>query len=131
MIFGKHKSEDVKNVEYILYQVKHGVRLDDVLRNLGYEKLSVEEHHEQGKHYRPFEETSELILHFQQRFEDFWPPDVEPLIWVKKKVCSGDERSLITGYDIDCVFIQDVWIDFSELFKNYTFLDNSPCGVLE
>lgn len=34
----KREKEDKRNVKYILYQVKHGVPLDDVLRNLGYVK---------------------------------------------------------------------------------------------
>lgn len=37
MIFRK-LSDDMLTVKYILYQVKHGVRLEDVLKNLGYVK---------------------------------------------------------------------------------------------
>ena len=128
MIFWKHKSEDVKNAEYILYQVKHGVRLDDVLKNLGYEKLSIQEHHEQGKLYRPFEETAELILHYQKHFNTVCPPHAEPLIWVKDK---NDNRYLITGYDEKCVFLENLWLEMKDLLGKYTFLDNSPCGILE
>ena len=32
-----HK-EDLNTAKYILYQVKHYVRLDDVIQNLGYKK---------------------------------------------------------------------------------------------
>lgn len=81
------------------------------------------------KHYRPFEEVAELMLEYQNRFHVNNYCIEEPLIWVKKKVCSGDERSLITAYDINCVFIQDIWIDLTELFEKYTFLDGSVCGV--
>ena len=82
-------------------------------------------------HYRPFEDAAELILEYQNRFHVNNYCIEEPLIWVKKKVCSGDERSLITAYDINCVFIQDVWIDMTELFEKYTFLDGSVCGEEE
>lgn len=32
------EASDVAMVRYIVYQVKHGVNLDDVLKNLGYVK---------------------------------------------------------------------------------------------
>ena len=84
---------------------------------------------EKEKHYKPFEDAAELILEYHNRFHVNNYCIEEPLIWVKKKVCSGDERSLITAYDINCVFIQDIWIDLTELFEKYTFLDDSACGV--
>lgn len=34
----KKLSDDEISVEYIVYQVKHGVRLEYVLKNLGYTK---------------------------------------------------------------------------------------------
>lgn len=37
MIFRK-LSDDMLTVRYILYQVRHGVSLEDVLKNLGYIK---------------------------------------------------------------------------------------------
>lgn len=83
------------------------------------------------KHYRPFEDVAELIFEYQNRFHVNNYCIEEPIIWVKKKVCNGDERSLITAYDIDYVFIQDVWIDLKELFERYTFLDGSVCGEEE
>ena len=93
------------------------------------ENYSIEQKKE--KHYRPFEDAAELILEYQNRFHVNNYCIEEPLIWVKKKVCSGDERSLITAYDINCVFIQDVWFDLIELFEKYTFLDGSVFGVEE
>lgn len=78
---------------------------------------------------RPFEETAELILHYQQHFNTVCRPYAEPLIWVKKKY--GEARFLITGFDILVVHLEGSFIDMKELFENYTFLDNSPCGILE
>ena len=93
------------------------------------ENYTIEQNKE--KHCRPFEDAAELILEYQNRFHVNNYCIEEPLIWVKKKVCSGDERSLITAYDINCVFIQDVWFDLTELFEKYTFLDGSVCGEEE
>ena len=100
--------------------------------NISFYRIKQEENYtiEQNKekHYRPFEDAAELILEYQNRFHVNNYCIEEPIIWVKKKVCSGDERSLITAYDINCVFIQDIWIDLTELFEKYTFLDGSVCG---
>ena len=74
---------------------------------------------------RPFEDTAEFILHYQQHFNAVCPPYAEPLIWIKDK---RDNRYLITGYDEKGVFIEDMWKDMKDLFNDYVFLDGSQCG---
>lgn len=90
------------------------------------------------KHYRPFKDCDELIKCYRKRANipsigDKW---FRPEIWIKSKMFGTE--NLITALDNDkesiggsCVFIQDIWIDMQELFDNFTFLDNSPCGCLE
>ena len=80
------------------------------------------------KHYRPFIDTAELMLHYCKHFHVEYPPFYEPLIWVKHKM--SDSRYLITSYDELCVNVEDIWLDMKDLFKKYVFLDNSMCGVL-
>ena len=113
------------------FDIEEGFELPIVekLRIKPEENYTIEQNKE--KHYRPFEDTTELMLEYQNRFHVNNYCIEEPLIWVKKKVCSGDERSLITAYDINCAFIQDNWIDFTELFEKYTFIDGSVFGVEE
>ena len=89
------------------------------------------------KHYRPFKDCDELIRYHEKHIA-IVTTDLNhsrPPIWVKSKRYKVD--NLITAFDNDnesiggsCVFLQDIWVDMQELFDNFTFLDNSPCGVL-
>lgn len=91
--------------------------------------------------HRPFKNCDELKKHYLailKKRVGLIPVDSGldvPHIWVKHKRYGTD--NLITAYDNDnesiggsCVFIQDMWVDMQELFDNFTFLDGSPCGVL-
>lgn len=73
-----------------------------------------------------FEETAELVLEYEKRFNVYSRSVEEPLIWIKDKY---DRRYLISGYDEIYVLVEDIWLNVKELFENYTFLDNSPCGI--
>lgn len=77
---------------------------------------------------RPFEDTAEFILHYQQHFNAVCPPYAEPLIWVKDK---DDNRHLIRSYSEKCVFIDTLCLTMKDLFDDYVFLDSSPCGIKE
>ena len=94
------------------------------------------------KQYRPFKDCNELIEHYQKKNESavgcgiYFPSLYKPCIWVKSIEYGTD--NLITAFDGDnesiggsCVFVQDIWLDMQELFDNFTFLDGSPCGILE
>lgn len=83
--------------------------------------------------YRPFNSEEELIEEWIEKLEA--EPEYKtikcdlmlPLIWVRAK--EYQTVNLIIAYDENCVFIQDVWFDLSELFDKYEFLDGTPCGV--
>lgn len=81
------------------------------------------------KHYRPFEDTAELMVHYSKHFNIDFPPFYEPIIWVKRK--DNDSRFLITGYDELDVFLEDCWQDLNELYEQYVFLDGSCIGKEE
>lgn len=82
--------------------------------------------------YRPFKDTAELISHYEKHFNVDYPSFYEPLIWVKAK--DDDSRIFITGFNEYYVQIHTIetrWISMKELFENYVFLDNNPCGKKE
>ena len=78
------------------------------------------------KHYRPFEDTAELMVHYSKHFNIDFPPFYEPIIWVKRK--DNDPRFLITGYDEHDVFVEDCYMNMTDLFEMYVFLDGSCVG---
>ena len=81
------------------------------------------------KHYRQFEDTAELMVHYSKHFNIDFPPFYEPIIWVKRK--DNDSRFLITGYDELDVFLEDCWQDLNDLYEQYVFLDGSCIGKEE
>ena len=96
--------------------------------------MTCENYKPKEKHYVPFEDTAELMLHYSKHFNVDYPSFYEPFIWVKRKQTSEmspDTRFLITGFDELCVFIEDCWIDLAELLEKYVFLDNSVIGAVE
>ena len=76
---------------------------------------------------RPFSTVSEFIDEYKVKNNIVNNEDVVPLIWVRDKECHS--VNLITAYNENCVFIQDVFFDLSELFDKYEFLDGTPCGI--
>lgn len=81
------------------------------------------------KHYRPFEDTAELMVHYSNHFNIDFPPFYEPIIWVKNK--SDDTRYLLTGFKESHVLIRTSWFTMKDLFRQCVFLDGSPIGKLE
>jgi len=81
------------------------------------------------KHYKPFEDTAELMVHYSKHFNIDFPPFYEPIIWVKRK--DNDSRFLITGYEELGVFLEDCWQDLNDLHEQYVFLDGSCIGKEE
>ena len=86
--------------------------------------------------YRPFKNCDELIRFYKDISGCYDGALFKPCIWVKHKRYGTE--NLITAFDNDnesiggsCVFVQDIWLDMQELFDNFTFLDDSPCGVSE
>ncbi len=81
------------------------------------------------KHYKPFEDTAELMVHYSKHFNIDFPPFYEPIIWVKNK--SDDTRYLIIGFEESRVLIGNSWFTLKDLFRQCVFLDGSPVGMLE
>lgn len=82
--------------------------------------------------YIPYKDTEEMINDFCERFGVKRTNFGEPFIWVKNK--NKDTRKyLIDKFDSNSVTLGS-YTDFhrlSELFDNFTYLDDSPCGKLE
>jgi len=86
------------------------------------------------KEYRPFNSIDELTTEFVKRFQTKTPSYALPLIWVKSITKGNNNRGLITGYidnedEGQLVKIDDRYYGLCVLFKNFQFLDGSPCGV--
>ena len=90
------------------------------------------------KKLRSFENCGELIEHWRRiwrkarRFQAEYDYDLSiemPTIWVKNKFTGF--REMIIGYSGAMVILPTGKLIMQELREDYTFLDGSPCGVLE
>ena len=81
--------------------------------------------------YRPYKDTEEMTKDFKKRFHVDNPNYTMPLIWVKEKVT--DISMLITAFGAgnNRIYNHNHWINLKELLTYYTYLDGSPCGILE
>ena len=75
--------------------------------------------------YRPYEDTEEMIADWKERFKKNWSETSMPFIWVMGK--NGDKHFL-TDYSKRSVEFSYDKISMTALFKDYTYLDGSPCG---
>ena len=81
--------------------------------------------------YRPFKDCDELIEWWDKhRTVKDRPQNAMPLIWLKHKV-ESDKKCIIIAYWDTVVFLRNEWLTLEYLFKNYEFLDGTPCGVKE
>ena len=83
--------------------------------------------------YRPYKSVDEFISDFNERFDRHTPACAMPLIWVKK-VCGAVNKTklIIAFYKTENLVSLDGEIyDMDGLYKDYTFLDGTPCGVQE
>lgn len=83
----------------------------------------------EGKKYRPYKDTEEMIANYKKRFRVLNPKLTMPLIWIKDK--NDFEKHLITNYGESFVRIDTDLINLAAAFECYTYLDGSPCGILE
>lgn len=92
------------------------------------------------KKFRPYKDKDEMIEDFKKRYSSYggWSgkdnPMYNPMIWIKSKATGF--RHLVTDYGDDSYNCSYVWIGsisigFKELYKNYTYLDGSPCRIME
>lgn len=81
--------------------------------------------------YRPFNDIDELIATWQKMMGYPAKANTMPLIWVKDsfgRICN------IVGFDNKNGYVfllADRGKSFSEMFEQYTFLDETPFGVAE
>ena len=80
------------------------------------------------KHFRPYKDTDEMIADYKKRFNGCRSIYGFPPIWFKRKI--GGVYS-ITAYYLDVVIFGDRRCTLKEIFDNYTYLDDTPCGVEE
>ncbi len=83
--------------------------------------------------YRPYESVSELVSDFKKRFDTHTPKYAMPLIWVKKRG-NSKKTKLITAFNEreNLVYLDGGEVyDMDGLYKDYIFLDGTPCGVKE
>lgn len=83
--------------------------------------------------YRPYKSVDELVSDFKERFSKYTPAYAMTLIWVKKERGGIKRERLITAFEEieNLVSIDGEIYDLEYLYKDYTFLDGSPCGVQE
>ena len=83
------------------------------------------------KKYRPYKDTEEMIADYKKHFYVDNTNYTMPLIWVKEKV--NDNPMLITAFGAgnNRIYNHNHWINLKELLIYYTYLDGSPCGILE
>lgn len=88
--------------------------------------------------YRSFESCGELIEHWGKiwreahRFDEEYDYNLSvemPTIWVRNKFTGF--REMIIGFSGAMVILPTGKLIMQELKEDYTFLDGSPCGVLE
>lgn len=89
------------------------------------------------KKWRPFKDIQELKNVWYKRVIDRRPIlFIEPVIWVRSKAHPVCTR-MLTGFldessgEAPVVAIDSVWNHLDDLFKQWEFLDGTPCGVEE
>lgn len=80
------------------------------------------------KKYRPYESIDEFVSDFIKRFNTHCPNYAMPLIWVKR--LSDCDIRCITTFSLSdsSVVLGGSIYTMEELFKDYGFIDNTPCG---
>lgn len=91
-------------------------------------KEADEREQETQKKWRPFKDRNEFIEEYKRRFSLACNTNEIPSMWIRAKT---DSIALVTYMTDEEVKIGDILITWKELFKDFTFIDGSPCGVLE
>lgn len=82
------------------------------------------------KHFRPYKDTDEMIIDFCNRFVKRTLDASEfPMIWVKNK--DSGYKYLISAFAEKTITYLYHISNLVDVFENFTYLDNSPCGVEE
>lgn len=87
------------------------------------------------KKSRPYKDTDEMIEDFKRRYNSYggWSgknnPMYCPLIWIKRNY--GGDKHLVSCFGDNCVYISSSAFAMEELIGQFTYLDGTPCGILE
>lgn len=77
---------------------------------------------------RPYKDMQEILAYAYNVQKKKIPPNTRPLLWVKRKNV-GDEY-LINGFCTNGVMI-DAFYTYKELFEQFEYINDTPCGVYE
>ena len=80
--------------------------------------------------WRPYDSTEEMIEDFRRKVGMGQPSLFLPAIWIK---ANDGFVSFISEYGSDCIWRATCQesITMNGLFRNFTYLDGSPCGMKE
>ena len=79
--------------------------------------------------YRPYKDTDEMIEDFKRRFNVQVPAYSMPEIWVRDE--GSKVRSHVSVFYAYMVVIRDATLWLDALLENFTYLDGTPCGIME
>ena len=83
---------------------------------------------EEEPKYRPYKDTNELKADFFKEDRLDISKRHRPAIWIVSS--RGIERQ-IEGFSSISVLINGVYYSMKELFENFTYLDGTPCGIMD
>lgn len=78
------------------------------------------------KKFRPYNDTDEMLVDYKFKYQTVWADFTMPEIWLKNTI---DVKRMISGFYKRGVVINNEKVDMNDLFKYYTYLDGSPCGM--
>ena len=87
----------------------------------------------QEKKLRPYKDTDEMIDHFYRHFNLVPQEHCLPIIWIKR-IITGVKYLVVRIKADEVTIVYDNVahiLDISDLENEYTYLDDSPCGIEE
>lgn len=80
--------------------------------------------------FRPFKNTDDMITEFCRRSGNLLLANINiPVIYFKNK--KSGRSYIMSAFDCHLVKISHEVYDMVDLFNNFTFIDDSPCGIEE
>ena len=84
-----------------------------------------------AENWRPYKDVNELITAWQEKTGITARPNTMPLIWVRNKIYSGIACITCFYRERSDLAISGCICALDSMFKEYEFLDGTPCGVKE
>ena len=79
---------------------------------------------------RCYKSCKEFISDYKAKMAVIFPEMNMPMIWLKSKN-NPSRLFVIDGYEDDLVHVGNTWYGMNEIFLKFTYLDDSPCGILK